>query len=266
MLESVRRAAYFSIAATALSVSSVARSQPTPAPVRAPASTPGQGEVASPPAVASPAAPVPAPPGEEAAARTASDLDKAPPPPTNVVYLQYGVAFTAELVSAPGPICDDEGIPCILGSGGGITVRAGWRGAGALYLGGAYELSKQDPSKLYRLALLQQARGEARFYFLNARSIGPYVSGGAGVAGYGDEWSVDTWGPAGFFGAGIEAQITRQTVVGIGAAYRLLYLSAFTDTSGAARSGGIAQLVGLDLVLEQRQPIFTSRDDDAKPR
>ncbi|MBX3192727.1 MAG: hypothetical protein KF819_37435 [Labilithrix sp.] len=186
------------------------------------------------------------------------DLEKALPPPTNVVYLQYGVAFTANVVSAAGPICDNVTVPCILGPGGGIAVRAGWRGTGALYLGGAYELSKQDPNKLLRLAILQQVRGEARYYFVSGRVAEPYASAGLGIAGYGNEWGVDTWGPAGFLGVGVEAQVTRTTVVGVGLAYRLLYFQSFNDSSGAVRDAGVSQLVGLDLLLEHREPIFTA--------
>ena len=80
---------------------------------------------------------------------------------------------------------------------------------------------------------------------------------GVGVAGYGNEWRVDTWGPGGFAGVGLEGQITRRTVVGVALGYRLLYFKEFVDSSGAARNAGIAQLVGLDLVLEQRDPIYT---------
>lgn len=185
------------------------------------------------------------------------DLQNAPPPPTNVVYVQYGVAITAEVVSAAGPICDNEGVPCILGPGGGVAVRVGWRGAGALYIGGAYELSKQDPNKLLRLAILQQARAETRYYFVSGRITEPYLAGGLGVAGYGNEWGVDTWGPGGFGGVGIETQVTRRTVVGIALAYRLLYFQQFRDTTGADRAAGISQLIGLDFVLEQRDPIYT---------
>jgi hypothetical protein len=188
------------------------------------------------------------------------DLEKAPPPPTNVVYLQYGVAFTAETVTAAGPICDTPGVPCILGPGGGIAVRTGWRSSGTLYLGGAYEMSKQDPNKLYRLAMLQQIRFEARRYFPTGRQAEPYISAGGGASGYGDEWGIDTWGPGGFFGGGVEIQITRRTVVGVAAAYRLLWFKSFTDSSGASRPAGLAQLLGIDLVLEQRDPIFTARE------
>jgi hypothetical protein len=193
----------------------------------------------------------------EAPVRPLVDLQNAPPPPTNVVYVQYGVALTAEVVSAAGPICDNVSVPCIIGPGGGVAVRVGWRGVGPLYLGGAYELSKQDPNKLLRLAILQQARAEARYYFVSGRDTEPYFTGGLGVAGYGNEWGVDTWGPAGFVGFGLETQITRRTVVGVALNYRLIYFQQFKDTTGAARSPGVAQLVGLDFVLEQRDPIYT---------
>jgi hypothetical protein len=189
------------------------------------------------------------------------DLEKAPPPATSVVYLQYGVALTAESPTFVGPMCDASGVPCVLGAGGGIAVRVGWRSTGALYLGGAYELSKQDPAKLYRLAILQQARFEMRRYFPTGRDVEPYFSGCAGVAGYGNEWGVDTYGPGGCFGGGIEIQLTRRTVVGVGVAYRLLWFKSFTDTSGAFRDAGLAQIFGLDLVLEQRDPIITSKDE-----
>ena len=230
-----------------LLASRVARSQ-TP---------PNGGSSPGAPAAAPPTVPPPAEGNGSAAARPLIDLQNAPPPPTNVVFLQYGVAFTAEVVSAAGPICDNVTVPCIIGPGGGVAVRAGWRGAGPLYIGGAYELSKQDPNKLLRLAILQQARAEGRYYFVSGRDTEPYLSAGAGVAGYGNEWGVDTWGPAGFGGVGVETQITRRTVVGLALAYRLIYFQEFKDTSGAARNAGITQLVGLDLVLEQREPIYT---------
>jgi hypothetical protein len=190
----------------------------------------------------------------------ARDIEAAPPPPSQVFFFQYGVAFAAEQVVSAGPICDAAGVPCILGTGGGIVVRGGWRSSGPLYLGAAYELTKQDPNKLYRIALLQQARAEARYYFSSAREVSPYAMGTAGVAGYGNEWDIDTWGPGGSLGAGLEYQITRRTVVGLAFAYRLLYFQRFTDTAGTDRSPGIAQLLGLDLVLEQRDALLRASE------
>ncbi|MBX3262981.1 MAG: hypothetical protein KF782_25110 [Labilithrix sp.] len=228
------------------------------------------------PAAPIPPRPIASPPGAAATdgargtaegnTRLARDIETAPPPPSHVVYFQYGVAFATEQVLAPGPICDNTGVPCILGAGAGIVVRGGWRSTGPLYLGGAYELTKQDPNKLYRIALLQQARAEGRYYFMTARVTEPYASVGAGVAGYGNEWAIDTWGPTGAIGAGVEYQITRRTVVGLAFAYRLLYFSRFTDTAGSARNPGVAQLLGFDLVLEQRDAVVRAGADDARGR
>jgi len=253
-----------------LLTSRVARSQTLPAPApSAPASSGPPASGPAPPAPAPPAStspPAASPPSvapptdngvDENGVKPLVDLQNAPPPPTNVVYVQYGVALTAEAVAAAGPICDNVAVPCILGAGGGVAVRVGWRGIGAWYLGGAYELSKQDPNKLLRLAILQQARGEARYYFVSGRDTERYGSAGLGVAGYGNEWGVDTGGPAGFLGLGLETQITRRTVVGLALAYRMIYFQKFTDTTGADRGAGLAQLIGVDFVLEQRDPIYT---------
>jgi hypothetical protein len=204
-------------------------------------------------------------PEPEENARLTKDLETAPPPPSHIVYFQYGVAFAAEQVISAGPICGSAALPCVLGSGGGIVVRGGWRSSGPLYLGGAYEVTKQDANKLYRLGLLQQARAEGRYYLMTARVTEPYATFGAGVAGYGNQWGIDTWGPMGSIGAGLEYQVTRQTVVGIALGYRLVYFSRFTDTAGAARDGGFGQLLGLDLVLEQRGTLVRAGADDHRP-
>ena len=259
------RGTSLSLAAAAVLGVRVARSQP--APSSADSEAPGE----APPADDVPAAASPSPsPTVTPMAVIDEDLqpkldviEGAQPPPTNIVYFQYGVALVAEIPTAPGPICDTPGVPCILGPGGGIAVRVGFRGAGPIYLGLAYAMTKQDPSKLYRFGLLQQARAEGRYYFMNARVTEPYAALGLGVAGYGNEWAVDTWGPGGSLGFGVEYQVTQRTVIGIAAAYRLLYFSRFTDTSGADRAPGIAQLLGLDVVLEQRDPSFMT--DKAAP-
>jgi len=193
----------------------------------------------------------------EEAARITRELERAPPPPSHVVYFQYGVAFTSEQILSAGAMCDDLKQPCILGAGGGIVIRGGWRSSGSLYLGGAYELTKQDPNKLYRIALLQQARAEARYYLTTHRVAEPYATGSVGVMGYGNEWKVDTYGPVGSIGAGIEYQVTQRTVIGLAMGYRLAYLSKFVDTTGFSRDASIAQLFGIDLVLEQRDAILT---------
>jgi hypothetical protein len=160
------------------------------------------------------------------------------------------VAFTVEGVMSAGPVCGDPNSPCILGSGGGIAVRLGWHASQYVYAGAAYEFSKQDPNKLYRLGILQQGRAELRRYFPTGQTVAPYALVGAGVAAYGNEWSADTWGPVGALGAGLEAQLGNGAAVGVSLAYRPLYLQSFVDSSTLHHDGGIAHFLGLELALE----------------
>lgn len=171
--------------------------------------------------------------------------------PTDASSIQYGVAFTIEGVASAGPLCVD---PCVLGTGGGIAVRVGHRLTGPLYYGLAYELSKQASNNIFRLGILQQLRAEGRYYVDTGRVTLPFLQLGLGVAGYGNEWAIETRGPLASLGVGVESQISRTTVVGVGLAYRGAWLSAFTDSSGAYRPGGVASIVGVDLQLEGLDP------------
>lgn len=168
--------------------------------------------------------------------------------------MQYGVAFTGEFVTSAGAFCPTSATPCILGSGGGIAARLGIRTASPFYFGVAYEFSKQDPNKLYKLAILQQLRGEARYYVETRTSTRPYGAAGAGVAGYGSEWSVDTAGPMGFASLGVETEITVRTSIGFALSYRGAALSSFVDPSGFERAAAFVQILGIDVCLEAKEP------------
>ncbi len=197
-------------------------------------------------------------------AQTASPADSpavsassAAPPPLDTPYLQYGVAITTEAVTDAGKMCAAPKVPCILQSGGGIVARLGRRSAGPWYIGGAYELSKQDPSSLYRFATLQQVRAEARYYLNTGLDTYPYASASSGAATYGDEWGVDTYGPIESLGIGVESQISRRTVVGLSFSYRLLLLKDFRDSAGYERGESLVQIAGFDLFVEERSPTVT---------
>ncbi len=196
--------------------------------------------------------------GREAHAAGAVPLRSAetaqPAPPTQQ-FIQYGVAFTVEGIASAGPICSGAGNPCILGSGGGIAIRVGWRPSEELYVGGAYEFSKQDPGKLYRLGILQQARGEVRYYFRTGRSLTPFALLGGGLTGYGNEWSVDTWGPTATCGAGLEAELSGGELLGLALVYRPVYLHSFVDSSTLSHDSGVAHIIGLELALEARDAL-----------
>jgi len=191
---------------------------------------------------------------DEAAVAVETEAAVKPPTPRRA-FIQYGIAFTVEGVASAGPICAGPGNPCILGSGGGIAVRVGWRPTEHLYVGGAYELSKQEPAKLYRLGTLQQARGELREYFPTGHLTTPFALLGAGLAGYGNEWSVDTWGPSATLGGGLEVEVSGGVLLDVLLFYRPIYLQAFVDSSTLSHGAGVAQFVGLELAIEAQEAL-----------
>jgi hypothetical protein len=180
----------------------------------------------------------------------------APPPPPRRAYIQYGVAFTVEGVAHAGPVCANQNTPCILGSGGGIDISVGWRPTEDLYIGGAYEFSKQDPNKLFRLAILQQLRLELRHYFPTGKSIEPFAECAVGLASYGNEWAVDTWGPSGTIGGGVELELAGGAVLDVSVAYRPIYLRSFSDSIPAFHDAGVAHFFSFEIALEAQDTLF----------
>ncbi|CAN5339593.1 hypothetical protein BH09MYX1_BH09MYX1_61670 [soil metagenome] len=171
-------------------------------------------------------------------------------------FLQYGLAFTGEIVAAPGPLCSSVApAACIFGSGGGVAIRVGRRARAPWYFGAAYEFSKQDPGQLYRLAILQQLRAEGRYYFETRSRFTPFLYGSVGVNGYGNIWGIDTIGPGVSLGGGVEAQVASGTVVVLTLVYRALGFTDFTDSAGNSRSGGVSHVIGIELSLETRDAL-----------
>jgi hypothetical protein len=166
------------------------------------------------------------------------------PPPISSHYLQYGVALTGETVASAGQVCPEtiNNLPCILGDGGGLAVRVGYRSRGSWYLGGAYEFSRQDSANLLRLALT------------------PYVGAALGGVIYGNEWSLDTWGLTSAVGMGLEFQVTPSIVLNIAMNYRQLFLREWTDGAGEPRATGtfgfgLAHIVAFEFGFEIREPL-----------
>jgi hypothetical protein len=196
---------------------------------------------ATPTGATGPATPTaPTPPGEGAAV----------PPSSPRAYLQYGVALAAEAVASAGTICDRVD-HCIFGDGGGLVARAGWRPSEEIYLGGAYEISKQDPQQLYRLGILQQVRAEGRRLFPTGREVIPFVLVGAGLAAYGNEWAIDTWGPTATFGGGIEVELGGP-VLELSIAYRPMYFHEWVVATTNDLQAGIAHFIAIDVSVEAR--------------
>jgi len=193
------------------------------------------------------------------------------PPPNNVEYFQYGVAVALEKLVSGGDVCPTsngpsgteaakKASPCILGSGGGLAIRMGYRSRGPWYLGGAYQFTRMDSSNLLRLGILQQLRGEARYYIDRGNRLTPYGTLGFGAAFYGNEWKVSSGGPTLTAGFGLEFQITQSTVMGLALGYRGFLFHQWTDSTGQVRADeylgfGFAHTVGLELTLELRSAL-----------
>lgn len=194
---------------------------------------------------------------------TAEDTpDPTRPPPLHVEYVQYGVALAVEMNVSTGATCPDPDVidpetgekpkPCILGSGGGLGIRLGYRAPGPWYIGGAYEFIKMDSGNLYRLGIFQQLRAEFRYLPDIGYRAAPYISFGLGGMVYGNEWGVETGGGLIFGGAGVEIEVSRLALLGASFVYRPVLIAGWNDTAGQARPLGVAQFLGIDLILEVR--------------
>ena len=158
----------------------------------------------------------------------------------NAHYIQYGVGLGPDTILEAGKICPSGAVaPCILGSGAGMTIRVGYRGRGPWYFGGAYSFSRHDASNLVRLPIVQQLRGEARLYGSREHRVNPFLSLTAGGTVYGNEWAIDTGGPAFSLGVGIEVEVTPDTVLLTSLSYRTLSLRRWRDETGTLRADGV---------------------------
>lgn len=174
---------------------------------------------------------------------------------------QVGFALAAETVVSPGSVCPGGAVaPCILGSGGGVTVRFGYRLGSLWYFGGAYEFTRHDSSNLMRLAILQQLRAEGRYYFERGNRATGFLAAGIGAHIYGNDWGASTAGGLVTAGGGVEFELSPKAVVACAAMYRLLIPKSFRDSAGEERGDGpfgfgFAHVIGLEFALEVRDPV-----------
>jgi opacity protein-like surface antigen len=188
-----------------------------------------------------------------------SSLPAPTPPPISAHYLQYGVALTGETIVSAGRVCPNE-LQCILGDGGGLLLRIGYRSRGPWYLGGAYEFSRQDSANLLRLAILQQLRAELRVHLTRVTRLSPYLGASLGGAIYGNEWGLDTWGGVSGVGAGLTFQVTPTIVLNVALNYRQLFLHRWIDDEDGKSPPGpldfaLAHVVALEFGFEIREPL-----------
>ncbi len=178
---------------------------------------------------------------------------RADEPRSKLDFLQYGASFVAETRVARSKVCPTGAEePCILGSGGGVTLRAAHRDHRGYSLGGAYEFSKQDASNILNLPILQQLRVEGRWYLTHDTRTAPFVFVGVGAVGYGNEWNLETWGGVLTAGAGVAHECTREVFCGASLGYRAIALDSFRDQAGQQRPSGLSHFLALEVLLEVR--------------
>jgi hypothetical protein len=161
----------------------------------------------------------------------------------------YGVGASADSVVGAGQMCPDSD-QCILGSGAGVQVRFGISIDHKIYGGLTYSVAKMDSAKVYRLATLQQIRGEFRRIFLSENRLRPLLIASAGILGYGNEWSFATFGPSASVGAGAEIDLTHTLTAMASLSYRLGYLGGFDATAETKRGGSVVQFLCLEIAID----------------
>lgn len=183
------------------------------------------------------------------------------PPPTSVEYLQYGVSLHTLTLLESGDVCPEGApTPCIVGSGGGLGLRLGYRSRGPFYLGANFQLSRLNSSNLLRLAILQRLCAEGRYYFERGNRLTPHLLAGLGGAIYGNEWGASAGGLALSLGVGVEYQISEQTVVTVTPTYQPVAFRQFSDTTGQERARGplgfgVVHWLAVQIIIEARDPL-----------
>lgn len=185
------------------------------------------------------------------------------PAPLHAEFAQYGIAINALLLASPGASCGNsvrapgggQEAPCILGSGGGLVIRGGYRSSGPWYIGGAYAFAKLDSSNLFRLGIFQQVWAEMRYLPDTGYRASPYITWGLGGVAYGNQWGVETGGAMIFGGGGLAFEVHRLAILGLGVVYKPTLIAGWTDTAGIVRPTGLAHFFGLELQLELRSEI-----------
>jgi hypothetical protein len=169
-------------------------------------------------------------------------------------FFQYGAGLTAEMLASAGAVCSETpDAPCVVGSGGGVAVRFGYRYHAPFHLGAVYESSKLDAHKAIVVPILQQLRAEMRYYVPVRLPHSPFLVVGGGVTGYGGAWSVETFGGVLLGGLGVEWHLSPTTLLTTSLTYRPMLLKAWVDPTGQSRPSGVVSFFGLEVSVEQLQ-------------
>jgi hypothetical protein len=193
-----------------------------------------------------------APPGPDFNPREGLD-----PYPSVGRYISYSIAFTSEALLNAGVVCSNAVERCMIGGGGGLELGAAYRNL-ATSIGAVYEVTFHDSHSIYQRGVLQQIRGEWRYrpkLAILGDEVSPVLGAGAGIAVYGDNWAIATFGPSGSLFAGVEVELGVKLSFLASLAYHPVYFRKFSDASGQERTAGVVHFLGINLGLELHEPL-----------
>ncbi|MBL8604919.1 MAG: hypothetical protein JNK72_23525 [Myxococcales bacterium] len=143
-------------------------------------------------------------------------------------------------------ICPSAATVCPLGGGGGIYVAYGRRYRANREWAAGYDLSVRNARNLFASATLQQARFDYRWVAWSPRSnLEGFLGVGAGLAFYGETFTVTTFGPLLNVSAGAHYNLSAFFSIGLLVRVEALrFLVPFDSGDGVTRSdGGIASVL-----------------------
>ncbi len=172
-------------------------------------------------------------------------------------FLTYSVGLPIEALLDPGAVCAHAVEHCMIGGGAGVAFGGAYRN-GTTAFGAVWEVTFHDSHSIYQRGVLEQLRAEWSYHPHAAilfDGVQPFLYAGGGLAVYGDNWAVATFGPSGSFGAGLEFEMGVKLSATVSFAYHPVYFRPFQDASGTQRPAGIVHFLGLNFGLELREPL-----------
>lgn len=169
-----------------------------------------------------------------------------PPSPDSLPPFLLGVVEGSILGGVyTSPLCP-SGSQCVLNTGGGLGARMEWRFPKYVSTGLGAELLLIDGAALYEIGTMQTLRYTLRILGLRKCRIHPLLDFAAGVALFGDSFTVDTYGGFTDLRGGIEVELSPPLAVDFSFGARTMMFARYrTALDGIERASSHAPIIAL---------------------
>lgn len=150
-----------------------------------------------------------------------------------------------------GALCPSAA-ECVYSNGGGVGGHVERRWPSGPAVGLAYELGFVNSNGVFELGLIQELRGQAKYYFLPRSLVHPFVGGGVGAVIFGDTFRVATAGVSVTAIVGLELELTELLSAFVTLPVRAIRFAPFTagrDGVRRAADGDFSVTAALQLGL-----------------